>query len=49
MDLDQLARMLLPLPPAQRAVLLNQAMSGFDAAIGLRFVSVSLRGWWPRW
>jgi len=42
MDLDAIAGVLLPLAPAERAALMNGALLGFDAQVGLRFVTVDL-------
>lgn len=40
MDLREIARMMMGLPPAERAALMNSGIMGFDRLLGLRFVTV---------
>ena len=41
MDVRELAKLILPLPPAQRAALLTQSLFGFDALLGVTFSHVA--------
>lgn len=40
MDLKQMATMMMRLSPTERAQIMNNNLSGFDAAVDLRFVTV---------
>ena len=40
MNMDQIIKLFLPLPPEQRAVLMSENLFGFDALIGMRFSHV---------
>ena len=40
MDVSEIIKLFLPLPPNQRAALMTQNLMGFDALLGMRFESV---------
>jgi len=41
LDPRQIAAVLAPLSPEERAALINQTLFGFDALVGMRFVSIA--------
>ena len=40
MDVSEIIKLFLPLPPDKRAALMTQNLMGFDALVGMRFESV---------
>ncbi len=41
MDIQQIIKLFLPLPPEQRAALMSESLFGFDALVGMRFSHVA--------